>query len=62
MKCESLSGKVVHLQQGEVLIVHIKCMDVNIDCTTPKASQYDTNTMRSILANIKRTQLTQGWP
>ena len=60
--CNWPSGKFVHLQQGKVLIVHIKCMDVNIDCTTPKASQYDTNTMRSILANIKHTHLTQGWP
>ena len=62
MTCNGPKGKFVHLQQGKVLIVHIKCMDVNIDCTTPKASQYDTNTMRSILANIKRTHLTQGWP
>ena len=60
MKCTDLSSSFVHLQQGRVLIVSIKCVDVNIDCTSLKPSVHDTNIIHSILTYFVRVNITQG--
>ena len=61
MKWTDISSSFVHLQQGKVLIFEIKCVGVNIYCTTPKPSLHYTNIIPSIMAYIKRARITQGW-
>ena len=60
MKCTGASCIIIHLQQGKVLIVYIKCVGVNFHCTSHKQSLHDTNIMHSIMAYIKHTHITQG--
>ena len=59
MKCTCGSSNFVHLQQGNVLTDLIKCVGVNIHCTTPKPTLYDIKIMQSIMAYIECTQ-TRG--
>ena len=61
MKCTDLSSSFVHLQQGGVLIVSIKCVGVNIDCTRLKPSVHNNNIMHSIMAYFKYVYITQGF-
>ena len=60
MKCISPNSILVHLQQGKVLIVWIKCVSMNINCISLKLSLHDTNIMHSIMAYIKRVYLSQA--
>ena len=60
MKCTDLISTFVHLQQDKVLIVSIKCVGVNIDCTSLKPSVHDTNIIHSILTYFVRVNITQG--
>ena len=55
------SSIFVHLQQGKVLIVLIKCMGVNIHSDSLKPSVHHTNIMQSIMAYIKRVYIMQGF-
>ena len=60
MKCTDLSSSFVHLQQGRVLIVSIKCVGVNIHCTSLKPSIFDTIIIQTIIAYIESAQITQA--
>ena len=60
MKCTDLSSSFVHLQLGRVLIVSIKCVGVNIHCTSLKPSVHDTNIMHSIMTYFVHVYITQG--
>ena len=59
MKCTDLSSSFVHLQQGRVLIVSIKCVGVNIDCISLTPSVHNTNIMHHIMAYFVRVYFTQ---
>ena len=59
MKCTDLSSTFVHLQQGKVLIVAIKCVGVNIDCTSLKPCVHNNNIMHHIMAYFVRVYITQ---
>ena len=59
MKCTDLSSTFVHLRQRRVPIVSIKCVGVNIDCTSLKPSVHDTNIMHSIMTYLVRVYITQ---
>ena len=59
MKCTDLSSSYVHLQQLKVLIVSIKCVGVNIDCTRLKPCVHNNNIMHRILAYFKCVYNTQ---
>ena len=59
MKCTDLSSTFVHLQQGRVLIVSIKCVGVNIDCTSLKPSVHNNIIMHHIMAYLVRVYITQ---
>ena len=58
MKCTDLSSTFVHLQQGKVLIVSIKCVGVtHIDCTSLKPSIHNTNRMHHIMEYFVRVYI-----
>ena len=59
MKCTDLSSSFVHLQHGRVLIVSIKCVGVNIDCTHLKPSVHNNNIMHHMMAYFVRLYITQ---
>ena len=59
MKCTYVISSFVHIQQGGVLIVSIKCVGVNIDCTRLKPSVHNNNIMHHIMANFVRLYITQ---
>ena len=61
MKCTDLSSSFVYFQQGRVLIFSIKCVGVNIDCTSLKPSVHDTNIMYSIMTYFVHVYITQGF-
>ena len=61
MKCIDPNSIFVHLQQGDLLIVWIKCVGMNINCTSLKPSLHDTNIMHSIMAYIKCVYLSQAY-
>ena len=61
MKYTDLSSSFVHLQQGRVIIVSIKCVGVSIHCTSLKPSVHDTNIMHSIMDYFKCLYITQGF-
>ena len=60
MKCTDLSSSFVHLQPGRVLIVLIKCVGVNIHCTSLKPSVHETNLNHRIMTYFVRLYITQG--
>ena len=60
MKCTYLSSSFVHLQLGRVHIVSIKCVGVNIHCTSLKPSVHDTNINNRIMTYFVRLYITQG--
>ena len=60
MKCTYLTSSFVHLQLGTILIVSIKCLSVNIHCTSLKPSIHDTNIIHSIMTYFVRVNITQG--
>ena len=59
MKCTHLFSSFVHLQLGRVLIVSIRCVSVNIHCTSLKPSIHTTNIMHHIMAYFVRLYITQ---
>ena len=59
MKCIDLSSSFVHLQPGTVLIVSIKCVGLNIHCTSLKPSVHNTNIMHHVMAYFVRVYITQ---
>ena len=61
MKCTDLSSSFVHLQQGRVMIVSIKCVGVSIHCISLKPSVHDTNIMHSVMTYFVRVYITQGF-
>ena len=61
MKCTYVISSFVHLQLGGVLIVSIKCVGVNIHCTSLKPSIHDNIIMHSIMAYFKCVYITQGF-
>ena len=61
MKYTDLSRKFVHLQKVRVLIIYIKCVMVNIHCTSLKPFVHDTNIMHSIMAYFEHVNITQGF-
>ena len=62
MKCTGPSSSFVHLQQGNVLIVYIKCVGVKIHSDSLTPSVHDTDIMQSIMAYIKRVYMMQSLP
>ena len=59
MKCTYVISSFVHLQLGRVLIVSIKCVSVNIHCTSLKPSVHNTNIMHHIMAYVVHVYITQ---
>ena len=59
MKCTDLSSSFVQIQQGRVLIVSIKCVGANIDCTSLKPSVDNKNIMHHIMAYFVCVYITQ---
>ena len=60
-ECTGRNSRIVHLQQGKVVVVSFTCVDENIHCTPPKPSVPVTNIMWIIMAYITCTHLLQGW-
>ena len=59
MKCTDQSSCFVHIQQGRLLIVSIKCVGVNIDCTSLKRFVHNNIIMHHIMAYLVRVYITQ---
>ena len=59
MKCTDQSSCFVHFQLGRLLIVSIKCVGVNIDCTSLKPFVHNNIIMHHIMAYLVRVYITQ---